>query len=74
MAKKKTSKASSAKKEAQIRCAAKVTGLSQADLKRLDAKDAKAGRKSTSFLACMLDKTEKHLPKLRAEVARRAKG
>jgi hypothetical protein len=72
MAKKRSAKAV-ANEAAAVKIAAKYTGLSQADVKSVDKKLKDAGKRPLSFLASMLDKTRKHIPKLEADIARLAK-
>ncbi len=62
----------SAKYNANVKTAARVTGLSEADVKRIDKDAAKKNKRPLSFLATMLVKAEKHVPELRKEVARLA--
>lgn len=66
------SKKSSAKYKASVKRAAKVTGLTQAQVEAVDKEAAKANKRPLSFLASMLVKAEKAVPELRKDVARLA--
>lgn len=62
----------SPKYTAAVKRAAKVTGLTQAQVEKIDKDAQKANKRPLSFLASMLVKAEKHVPELRKEVARLA--
>ena len=66
-------KKSAAQKAAEVKRAAAKCDISVTALKKIDESCVKNGKRPLSFLANMLDKTEEHLPKLRAEVAKLAK-
>jgi len=71
MAKRKTK--SAAQKAAELKTAAQVTGLSQAEVKKIDEKAKKAGKRPLTFLASMLVKAKKHIPKLEEDIKRLAR-
>lgn len=77
-AKRKSKKPAKTKKPAkptslkQLAVAAHITGLTQAQIKDQDEKDKKAGKKPLSLLATFLEASRRHIPKLEAEVAKRA--
>ena len=71
MAKKKSAAAAN-RHAAAVKTAAKLTGLTQAEVNAIDKKCEKDGKRPLSFMAVMLDKTIKHVPKLQAHVAKLA--
>ena len=64
-------KKKSRKSAASIDTAAKLSGLSPAQVKAIDADCAKKGIKPLSFLAAMLAKMPSHMRKLETEVTKR---
>ena len=66
----KPSPGSAAKKAEQIKTAARITGLSASQIAKIDEERKGQGKKPLSFLAEMLDKSRKHVPKLETEVTK----
>lgn len=63
------SKTSARKTAVAVNAATKLTDLTPAQIKKIDAECKKKGEKPLSFLAHMLQKTIKNVPALEKEIA-----